>query len=186
MKSFRTLVVVGHPVERVWETVRDRMADIAPMLDDVEAVTVLERREEGEGRVVLLNEWRARVPAKAVTSTILPGGTFRWLDRAEWFEPERRCDWSIEPCDLRDLLACRGRATYVEAMGGRGARVTFEGTLEIDLGRLVSLGRPLEGAASALIESIVSTVIPRNFTKTVHAACRLLEPPPEAPPQPIR
>jgi hypothetical protein len=185
MKSFRTLVVVGQPVERVWGAVRDRMAEIAPMLDEVEAVTVLERREE-EGRVHLLNEWRARVPAPAVTSSILPGGVFRWLDRAEWIEAELRCDWSIEPRDLEDLLSCTGRTTYCGAMGGRGARVTFEGTLEIDLRRIVALGRPLENAASALVESIVSTIIPRNFTKTVHAACRLLERPPEGSPQPIR
>jgi hypothetical protein len=174
MTPFKSIIVVKHRPERLWVTIRDRMSDLAAMLDDVERVTVLERQVTDNGDVRLLNEWRAKPLLPAAMSSLVDPALLGWHDRAEWHEAERRCTWSIEPFFLPGRIQCTGVTSYEEAMGGRGARVTFEGTLALDLSTLMGPS-VFDRGLNALAENIVTTLIPKNFRKTVEAAARVLE-----------
>jgi hypothetical protein len=55
-------------------------------------------------------------------------------------------------------------------MAGQGARVTFEGGLDLKPGLLGGSLGGLERLVSGFLESIVTTVIPRNFRAVVEAA----------------
>ena len=170
--------VVKEPADRLYETVRDRLPEIAAMMDDVESVRVLERKQQTKGRLLLVNEWRARLRLPALLEGLLEAGSLGWIDRAQWDDADRSCRWAIEPLFLPGQVSCAGRSHYEPAMGGRGARVTFEGEIAIALERLSTLAGPLEPAVAGLAESIVTTVIPRNFRKILDAACTLLGPDP--------
>jgi hypothetical protein len=54
-------------------------------------------------------------------------------------------------------------------MGGKGTRVTFEGSLDLKPGVLGSLGK-LEGLLPGFSSSVVSAIIPRNLRSVVEAA----------------
>ena len=54
-------------------------------------------------------------------------------------------------------------------MAGRGTRVTFAGELDLKPGLLGSLAG-IEPMVSGFIESIVTTIIPRNLRAVVEAA----------------
>ena len=60
-------------------------------------------------------------------------------------------------------------------MGGRGARVTFEGRLDIDPAALATLPAVWRGPASIAVEMLISTLIPQNFRKCVEAVGARLE-----------
>jgi hypothetical protein len=154
--------------------IRDRMPELAGHLEDVERVTVLSRRELPHG-VRLVNEWRAK-PSLPISLKPLTGkDVLIWLDHAEWDEKKMQCRWRIEPEFLSGRMHCNGMTCYEPAIGGKGCRITFEGQLDLEGGALRGLGKLLEGSISPLVEAIITTVIPRNFRRTVEAACRVLD-----------
>lgn len=175
MKPFRAIIVARQSVDRLWITVRDRMPDVAAMLDDVESVTVIKRRKAANGDVHLVNEWRAKPGLPLPAGHLIDQDSLGWLDHAEWAEAERRCSWRIETLFLPGRIQCQGVTTYESAMGGRGARITFEGEIGVDVTRLIAPTTVLDRGVTFAVESIVTTLIPRNFRKTIDAAGRLLE-----------
>jgi hypothetical protein len=60
-------------------------------------------------------------------------------------------------------------------MGGRGTRVTFAGTFDLGPGALAGSAGALQKPAAAFIESIATTIIPRNVRKVIEAAARLID-----------
>jgi hypothetical protein len=60
---------------------------------------------------------------------------------------------------------------FAEAMGGQGTRVTFEGEFDLKPGLLGSLGG-VESLVSGFVESVVTTIIPRNLRAVVEAAAK--------------
>jgi hypothetical protein len=151
------------------------MPEIASGLQDITSVKVVQRTKRGED-IELVNQWLARAQFPSLVSRVVDPDSLGWLDYATWRERDHECHWRIEPLFLRDSLRCDGIATYDTAIGGRGSRVTFEGSLDIDLSRLTALVGPMRPAAAAFLESIATTIIPRNFRKTLDAACLLIGP----------
>src|SRR5260221_306099 len=132
MKPFKSIVLSKQPVDRLWTTVRDRMPELAKMLDDVERVTVVRRDLLADGRVRIVNEWRAKPRLPVSIESIIGTDAFVWLDRAEWNQSDRRCLWQIEPQFFNGRIHCHGVTLYEPAMGGRGCRITFEGALDLE------------------------------------------------------
>ncbi|OIQ74482.1 hypothetical protein GALL_438680 [mine drainage metagenome] len=84
-------------------------------------------------------------------------------------------DWSdFLPALLAGHIDCGGSTRYESAMAGRGTRVTFEGYFNLRPGFAGALPAALEPAAAGFVESIVSTVIPRNLARAVIAAGELI------------
>jgi hypothetical protein len=175
MKSFETLVLVRQPVERLWATVRDRLPDLVPSIDEVETVVVLERDEVAPGRTRIVNEWRSTQHIPAVLAKALHATEIGWIDRSEWDSVTRVCRWSIEPSVLGEHIECRGTTTYASAMGGRGSRITFAGSFDLAPGALGKLAGPLERPVAAFVESMVTTLIPKNARSVFEAAAALVD-----------
>jgi len=176
MKAFRCLIGLRYPVSDVAPAVRDRLADIAPDLDDVERISVIERREQADGRLLLINEWRINPKLPSALDSYVTADMLGWRDHAEWSSDATLCRWRIEPYFMPEAIRCTGETRFEAAMGGRGARVTFEGTLDVDPAALARVPAAWRVPASAAIELLVGTLIPRNFRKTTDAVVSLLGP----------
>lgn len=174
MKPFKAIIVAKHSPVELWIAVRDRMPDVAAFLDDVESVRVLERRSNKNGDVHLVNEWKVKPGLGVPVGKLIDPTTLGWHDHAEWIEAERLCRWRIEPLFLQGRIRCHGVTTYESAMGGRGSRVTFQGEIDLDMSKLVGSSRVFDGGITVAVETIVTTLIPRNFRKTIDAAGKLL------------
>jgi hypothetical protein len=174
MKSFKNILIVKQPLEPVWKTVRDRLPQLAPLVDDLESVTVIQRDTPGHGRVRLLNQWCTRQTVPSFLQPKLGAAAIGWLDRNEWDEATRCCSWEIEPNILGDHINCRGTTSYETAMAGRGTRVTFEGVFDLSPAALRSVAGPFERPLTAFVESIVTTMVPKNFRKILEAATELI------------
>ncbi len=172
MTPFTSVVVVKQPLEALWTTIRDRMPAIAERVDDIERVTVVSREDRGAGIVHLVNEWRI-TPSVPLPESIVAPGTLGWLDHATWTDADRTCRWEIRTLFLEGKIRCSGVTTYEPAMGSRGTRVTFSG--EIELQDALPLGGLLGRAAIGVVESVVTTIVPRNFRTTVETAVRMLD-----------
>jgi hypothetical protein len=173
MKTFKNIVIVKHPLEPLWNTVRDRLPELVPLVDDLESITVIERSAPVPGRVRLVNQWRTRQSVPALLQSRLGATAIGWIDRNEWDDSTRCCSWQIEPNILGEFISCRGATSYEPAVAGRGTRITLEGVFDLAPAALRGVAGPFERPVTAFVESIVTTLVPKNFRKIFEAASRL-------------
>lgn len=167
MKSFRSLVVLKRRHDELWAIMRDHLSEIAPRVADIEEVRELARTND-DGLVHIVNRWQVRAAVPQAIRTLLKLDELAWIDRNTWDEASSLCTWSIEPCFLTEHIACAGTTSFAPAIGGQGSRVTFEGTLELKPGFLPLGG--IEKLVTGFVESVATTIIPRNLRAVVEAA----------------
>lgn len=175
MKKFKSVIIVKQPKALVWKAMRDRLPETVPFLDNIAAITQVRREEPAEGSVRLINLWRADVKIPGAIQSIVDPSNLSWLDRAEWFEASNKCQWSIEPQFFTDHIRCAGNTHFEPALGGQGTRITFEGELEITVGNIAGLPAFMQATVSKAMESLVTSLIPKNFRKITDALSLLLE-----------
>ena len=173
MKSFRSLAVVKRPSSEVFEIVRDRLVDLVPMVDDIKTIEMLERHDLGDGIIEFANRWTAAQRVPDTVARVVETDEIAWIDHNLWSASEMTCRWTIEPCILTEHIHCAGMTTSEPAMGGRGCRVTLEGTFDLAPAALARFSGALRRPATSLIESMVSTIIPRGTRKLAEAAVEL-------------
>jgi hypothetical protein len=84
---------IAHPPARVFVALRDRLEQLAGLVDQIESVRVLQRERRGE---VLYqhNRWQGvRDSVPAGFRRLAPRDLFGWFDHAEWHEPSLCCRW---------------------------------------------------------------------------------------------
>jgi len=169
LKNFRSLVVLKRPQQELWAIMRDHLAEFAGSIADIQEVRQIERTTGDDCTVHIVNDWRMRQQIPAAIRSMLKIGELGWIDRNSWNAATGTCSWTIEPSFLGDHIACSGETTFTTAMAGRGTRVAFAGALDLKPGLLGSLGS-IEPLVSGFLESIVTTIIPRNLRAVVEAA----------------
>jgi len=169
MKAFKTVIILKHPRPLVWATMRDHLSELAALVDDLESITEQSREEAPEGRVRLVNLWAARPKIPSVLQGVLTPAMLRWTDRAEYDPQKWECRWRIEPHFGGERTRCEGVTTYEPALGGAGARVTFEGSLEINARGLPGVPSFLDSTLGSAVESFLTALIPGNFRKLTNA-----------------
>jgi hypothetical protein len=169
LKSFRNLVVLKRPREEIWTIMRDHLVDFAGSIADIEDIRQLERTADSDGVVHIVNAWRMRQQIPAAIRSMLKIGALGWIDRNSWDPASGTCSWTIEPQFLVDYIACSGQTAFASAMAGQGTRVTFAGEIDFKPGLLGSFGS-LEPMVSGFLETIVTTIIPRNLRAVVETA----------------
>jgi hypothetical protein len=169
VKQFRSLVVLKRPCHELCIIMRDHLVEFAPSVADIDDIRQLERTSGPDGMVHIVNEWRMRQQIPAAIRALLKIGELGWIDRNRWDAATGTCSWTIEPSFLGEYIACSGETTFTTAMAGRGTRVAFTGELDLKPGLLGSLGS-IEPMVSGFLESIVTTIIPRNLRAVVEAA----------------
>ena len=158
-----------------WVIVRDRLPELGAALDDIKSIVSIEREAAGPGQVRLVNEWRSSQHIPPGLRDRLGASELSWLDRNLWDDADHHCTWGIEPSVLTQHIRCEGSTRYEPAMGGRGTRVTFAGTFDLAPDALAAFAGSLRKPVSAFVESIATTVIPRNVRKVMEAASGLID-----------
>ncbi len=175
MKTFKSVILVKYPQELVWQAIRDRLPEMVPYLDDVAKITQEHRKEDDDGSLLLINIWKADAKIPKILHSIIDPDSLSWTDRAQWISENNACHWAIEPHFFPDRTKCTGITYYEQAMGGRGTRITFTGELEVNAKNIPGLPSMMEAKASKTIESLVTTLIPKNFRKVTGALSSILD-----------
>ncbi len=165
--------VITHPIEKVYFTYRDRLPELVEMLENIESMKELERREEGEV-IHLLNEWRAKgeIP-KIARSWIKPDMLF-WKDYATWHPDTWTVDWRFEMAFMKDRVTVGGTNRFVKLGPGR-TRLELRGELKIDTMGLPGLPRILAKRAGPPVERFVLALVQPNLIKTAKALQQFLD-----------
>lgn len=175
MSTFKSLAMAKHPLERIWTTTRDSLAEVVAYLPDIDQVSVMSRSEGPDGTVSLVNRWKAKVSIPAALAGVIRPEMLMWTDYAEWDPREHVCRFRIETGFFPDRVQCSGVSRYEPAMGGRGTRVSFEGDFKVSAKGIPGVPALLEGTVSKGIEAFVSALIPGNLRKVVEGVERYLD-----------
>jgi len=174
VKEFKSLIVIKQPIDVVWVSIRDKLPELGNYLNDIDKIFVEERQDLSNGDVSLVNIWKAKMKIPSVIKSIVDPGELSWTDEAKWLESQKDCLWKITPHFFKGRIQCYGTTEYRSAMGGRGTKICFSGQLAISTEGMKGVPRYLENKLSVGIESLVSTVIPKNFRKITEAVPELL------------
>ncbi len=169
MRSFNSVAVLKRPQHELWTIMRDHLTEFAGRIADIEDIRQINRTSEPDGKVHVVNEWRVRQQVPAAIRSMLKIGELGWIDRNTWDATTWTCSWTIEPSFLSDYIACSGQTVFAATMAGRGTRLSFSGQLDLRPGMLGSLGG-IEPMVTGFLESVVTTIIPRNLRSVAEAA----------------
>ncbi len=154
--------VISHPLENVYSTMRDRLAELVPHLVGVESILVQEREQLAPGRVRMLNLWQASPEAapKAVRPFV-SRKMLSWKDHAEWNDADHTVRWRFETSSFEKLFECQGSNRF-EDLGGF-ARLRIEGELHIFLERLPGVPKFLAKRIAPKVEAFIGKIVGDNL-----------------------
>lgn len=110
--EFDSESLVSHPASAVLETMVDRMEDIVPFLDTVEAIEEISREDLGDGRIRIIRRWQgSESSAPPALKAFVTPEMLAWIDTAIWVPAEHYVDWTIAT-SMSELYACGGRNSF--------------------------------------------------------------------------
>ncbi len=165
--------VLTHPRELVYTTYRDRLPELVEMLDNIESMDELERRQDGE-TIHLLNHWKAKGEIPRVAKRWIAPDMLRWKDHASWHQDRWTVDWRFEMAFMKNRVSVRGNSRFVE-LGPRRTRLELRGELKIDTAGLPGMPRIVARRAGPVVERFVLALVQPNLVKTAHALQRFLD-----------
>src|SRR5262245_22752195 len=145
--EIKTDVTLSFPRERVFSTYRDRLEALLVYLPNIRGLEI-KQREERDGIVQLVNEWKGGGEIPSVARSFLSESMLAWTDHATWKQADFVCDWRTDVHAFPGALKCSGYNRFVELPGGR-SRIEFRGELVCDASKVPGvpklLARSLNG-----------------------------------------
>ena len=174
-QEIRVDQTLAFPVERVFAGFRDRLPELAPLIPGIAQITVVERKELGEGRIALLNKWTVSrdMPDLKIVGRFLPDGVLYWEDHALWDPGDHSCTWRFVLPFVKDAVEVSGK-NYYRADGEGKTRLEVRGALNLTLERVRGVPRLLARAVTPIIERKVLEKIEPSFVRTGVALSTLL------------
>lgn len=153
----------------VYETFRDKLAELQPYLPTVKSIEVESYDRLDETMVKIVNIWTAAeedIPALA--QKFIKPEMLKWTDRATWFDDQHMCNWDMEVGFLKEAISCSGTTRYTAK--GDGTEVHIEGNLRVDASKIPGVPRLVSGKVSEVVEGFVIKMITPNL-KEVNRGC---------------
>lgn len=163
---------IAFPREQVFAAYRDHLPELVPYLDNVRAITVTSRSEEGH-LVKFVNRWKGGGEIPAAVRKFLSEDLLEWDDLATWNAQAFTCDWQTIVPAFKDAVDARGQNTFVESRPGV-TTLRIEGNLVVDAGKVKGVPRLLSGTISPIIETFLVGAIKPNLASVAKGVERFL------------
>ena len=160
---------VDYPLEQVYETFRDHLAELQPYLPTIDGIEVESYERVDDDTVKIVNVWTAadsEVP-KLAQKFIKPE-MMKWTDRATWKDDEFMCFWEMEVGFLQEAISCSGKTVYSKS--GERTKVHIQGDLKVDAKHIPGVPRLVAGKVGDTVEKFVVKMITPNMTE-VNRGC---------------
>ena len=157
---------IPHPIQSVYEAMRDHMPELVPYMPNVQKI-IVEKREQKDNILLLQNRWiPAQTEIPAMARSFIDSNNTYWIDHAQWADNQKSCSWSLEMGFMKERVKCIGSTSF-EEIGHNQTKMLIKGTLSLDLKGLVP--RLLLGKATSGVEAFVGKLVEPNFQKTTEA-----------------
>lgn len=154
---------IRFPRQEVFETYRDRLPELAAYLPNIDLITVESRTEREDGRIELLNLWKAaRGEVPAVARPFVKPDMLQWHDHALWDNTAFTCAWRTEPFFLKDAVSSTG-TNHFRDLGDDTMELHLTGTIEVDGAKLPGVPRLMSRKVASAVESFVVKMMEPNL-----------------------
>jgi len=170
--KFTIKATIPFPLERVYSTQRDKMVELAPYLNDIKEIKVLETSTEGS-ITKFVNEWHAAgrdIPA--IARAFVKPEMLKWLDYATWDASRHTCDWRIELGFLAEAITARGHNEWRDR--GNETLVVIDGEIVVNARKIPGVPGLMAGQVGSTVEQFVVKMIEPNLKKTCEGVTRFL------------
>ncbi|MDP1917210.1 MAG: hypothetical protein Q8L14_13295 [Myxococcales bacterium] len=147
--------------EQVFKAYRDDLPKLVPYLENVRAITVTSRTEEGP-LVKLVNRWKGGGEIPSVVRKVVSEDLMEWDDLATWNANEFTCQWKTIVPAFKDALDAQGTNTFT-VVSDTSMRFTIRGELKVDAAKVRGVPRLLAGTIGPAVESFLVGRIQPNF-----------------------
>jgi hypothetical protein len=139
-----------------------RTWELAAYLDGIESAVLEDECVTEDSRLQAVHTWRAKANVPPLLAPHINVDYLAWTALVEWSATDFTSRWRIEPHALKERFWCEADVTLLEALGGRGTRVS----IILDIG-------DLDGRRG--IETLAYQIVSVNLRKLVDAAVRKIE-----------
>jgi hypothetical protein len=167
-----TSVEIPFPRQRVFETYRDRLADLVPYLPNIRGIEVTSRKDEG-AITRLVNHWRGGGEIPAVARSVISEKLLEWDDFATWDASAFRCEWRQTAPAFKEAMRSQGVNVF-EELGADKTRLTITGSLEIDAGKIPGIPRFMGRVVGPAVEAFLVAAIKPNLVSVSKGVERYL------------
>ena len=173
--NFKTISIIKFPVDIAWDTMLHRLPDIAKDVDDLESITEIERITLQGEIIKVVNVWKSKPKLPAMIVKHINPEMLTWTDTALWKEKEKTIEWKIRSHHFYEEMQCSGTTVFETALGGKGCRLTFSGSLEWK-GKVLSLNLGIfDSTIAKTVEGVLTQMIPSNFRKITEVMSKYIE-----------
>lgn len=160
------------PRARVFKVYRDEMPKLVPYLENVRAITVTSRTDEGP-RATLINRWRGGGEIPAMVRKVVSDDLMEWDDHAVWNEADFTCQWRTVVPAFKDSVDATGVTSFT-ALTDTTTRFAMRGEIKVDAGKIRGVPRLLAGTIGPAVESFLVGRIEPNFRAVAKGVERYL------------
>ncbi len=152
---------IDQPVDTVYQTVRDDLANLAPYLPNVDKI-VCETKKSGKTGPKIVNRWYAKAELPALLQKIIKPELLSWIDKAEWDDNSRLVRYTLESSIGNNLFEASGVNYFHEAPDGKTQlRITCEVTLHPE--NLPGVPKLLAGKVLPMVEGLLKKMLEPNL-----------------------
>lgn len=155
--------VINHPLDAVYKVQRDHMVELSDYLPNIQRIAVLEREDLPDGKVRLLNEWKA-APSEVPTMLrpFVRDEMMQWKDYALWHDAAHKCEWRLEMGFMAERVKVAGSTSY-SSIDDKRTKVVISGNLEVDAKGFPGVPRMLAGRIGSEVEKFVIKMVTPNL-----------------------
>jgi hypothetical protein len=146
---------------QVFKAYRDDLPKLVPYLENVRAITVTSRTDEGPV-VKLVNRWKGGGEIPSVVRKVVSEDLMEWDDLATWNANDFTCQWKTIVPAFQEALDAQGTNTFT-VVSDTSMRFTIRGELKVDAAKVRGVPRLLAGTIGPAVESFLVGRIQPNF-----------------------
>lgn len=141
---------------------------VGTFMRGIASIRCLEKRAEDDGTLHAVHEWTATASVPRTVESRADAGSLAWVERSIWDSRSLESRWTVESRLLGRSLTGTGATRLTSAMGGRGTRVEFQISANVEPGML----GPLAGGK---LSSGITNAAAGVLAKTLQDLCVAVE-----------
>ena len=155
--------IIAAPRDRVYEIVKNELAQVAAYLPNVREIKVIERSALDAKRTLIINKWFARANMPALVQKFMSEDLFSWKDTATWDDDKFEVEYFLESTVGKDIYDARGR-NYFKAIGDDKTELTLTCEVIIYPDKIPGVPKLIAKKVQPVIEQVIEKIIESNLT----------------------
>ena len=160
--SFKTAV----PVDIVYKTVRDDVYKLAAYLPNIVSIKPVERKTVGD-KTYIINSYQGKHIFPDFIGNVVKLPDMSWLDRDEWLDNERVCNWRYEPFIFKEYIQITGMDRFTA--DGTYTTLRVSGEIHVNFLNYPLIPVKLKDKINDEITGIINRHIFSNFSALIKA-----------------